>query len=74
VLGGVAANARLVIPAPVACDLDADGRVDARDLALLLAEWGRADLDRRETRRAEVDGDGVVGVGDLEALLGAWTS
>ncbi|MEY3022619.1 MAG: hypothetical protein RIS86_1817 [Planctomycetota bacterium] len=73
VLGPVDAGERIVVAAPRAADLDADGRVGARDLALLLAEWGRTDAERRATRRAELDGDGVVGLGDLQALLEAWT-
>ncbi len=72
-VGPVAANARITVAAPLAADLDADGRVDARDLALLLAEWGRDDLDRRETRRAELDLDGIVGLGDLGLVLHGWT-
>ncbi len=46
-------------------DLDESGAVDAADLALLLAAWGRAgatDLDR----------SGVTDAGDLAILLAAW--
>lgn len=47
-------------------DFDGNGRVDAADLAVLLAAWGRS---RSE---ADLDGDGIVGGGDLALLLAAW--
>jgi hypothetical protein len=46
-------------------DLDGDGRVDAADLAILLAAWG--------TGAADLDGSGVVDAADLAVLLAAWT-
>jgi len=54
---------RLVVPA----DLDDDGVVGSRDLAVVLAQWGEcADCS------ADLDGDGVVGAGDLAVVLAAW--
>jgi len=47
-------------------DFNADGAVNAADLALLLGAWGTRDLV------FDLDGDGVVGAADLGALLGAW--
>ena len=47
-------------------DLDGDGRVDAADLALLLAAWGSGECI------ADLDLDGVVGPADLAGLLAAW--
>ncbi len=49
-------------------DINGDGRVDGRDLPLLLASWGSDDGGP-----ADLDGDGFVGPLDLEILLGAWT-
>ncbi len=46
-------------------DLDADGAVDAADLAILLGAWGASG-------DADLDGDGVVTAKDLASLLGAW--
>jgi len=51
---------------PLPADLDDDGAVGSRDLALLLAGWGRPDL------AADLDGDGAVGAADLALLLQAW--
>jgi hypothetical protein len=47
-------------------DLDGDGAIGASDLAILLAQWGRAGT-------ADLDGDGTVGAADLALLLAAWT-
>ena len=49
-------------------DLDGDGRVNASDLGLLLAAWGRC-----PDCPADLDGDGSVGGGDLGGLVAAWT-
>jgi hypothetical protein len=46
-------------------DLNADGSVDAADLAILLDAWGTAGP-------GDLDGDGIVGATDLAALLSAW--
>lgn len=48
-------------------DLNADGQVDAADLAMLLGSWGAC-----LGCPADLDGDGAVGGSDLAALLGAW--
>jgi hypothetical protein len=45
-------------------DLDANGTVDASDLAAVLAAWGGLDGD--------LDGDGLTGAADLATLLAAW--
>ncbi len=49
-------------------DIDADGRVDLRDLLAVLASWGPCG----PTCPGDVDRNGVVGVGDLVGLLAAW--
>ncbi len=49
-------------------DLTADCRVDMTDLAQLLAEWGS-----RSDAPADIDGNGMVGSGDLAILLANWT-
>ena len=49
----------------IAEDLNADGFVDAADLAILLAAWGTPGP-------GDLDGDGIVGATDLSALLAAW--
>lgn len=54
-------------PFTVPADINADGHVDANDLAQILGSWGTAGGP------ADLDGDGVVGGGDLSVLLGAWT-
>ncbi|MCA9289870.1 MAG: hypothetical protein KDA25_02010 [Phycisphaerales bacterium] len=50
-------------------DLTGDGAVNAADLAVLLASWGRC----AAPCVADLNGDGAVGPNDLGALLGAWT-
>lgn len=47
-------------------DLDGDGAVGPRDVAILLGSWGTGDPV------GDVDGDGTVGAGDLTALLAQW--
>ncbi len=54
-------------PAPPG-DLNGDGRVDAADLALLLAAWAATGGP------ADLDGNGVVEAGDLAVLLASWTA
>jgi hypothetical protein len=44
-----------------------NGRVNASDLAILLAAWGTAGP-------GNLDGDGVVAAADLTLLLGAWST
>jgi Concanavalin A-like lectin/glucanases superfamily/Proprotein convertase P-domain len=50
--------------APCLGDLNADGVVDAADLASLLGAWG--------TAGADLDGNGMTDAADLSVLLGAW--
>jgi glucose/arabinose dehydrogenase len=47
-------------------DFNADGQVNANDLAVLLGQWGQS------AASADVDGSGVVDGGDLAILLGSW--
>lgn len=49
---------------PCPADLNADGTVDAADLAAMLGAWGAA--------AGDVNGDGTTDAADLAALLGAW--
>lgn len=49
-------------------DLNADGAVDAADLAILLGVWGE---DKPEV---DFDQSGLVDAADLAQLLGAWSS
>lgn len=49
-------------------DIDGDGRVNAADLGLLLAAWGRC-----PECPADLDGDDLVGGDDLGGLIAAWT-
>lgn len=46
-------------------DLNGDGRVDAADLGLLLAAWGRDGA-------SDINGDGTTDAADLGMLLAAW--
>ncbi|MCA9289501.1 MAG: hypothetical protein KDA25_00130 [Phycisphaerales bacterium] len=48
-------------------DITADCHIDARDLAVVLADWGLADSV------ADLDRDGIVGAADLESVLRGWT-
>jgi hypothetical protein len=50
-------------------DLDGDGAVGPRDLALLLGAWASTPAPGDG---ADLDGDGAVGPGDLATLLGTW--
>lgn len=49
---------------PCPADLNADGTVNAADLATLLGAWGEAGGD--------LDGDGTTGAPDLASMLNAW--
>lgn len=62
----LAAAATLAATASDGCpgDLDCSGRVDAPDVAALLAAWGTGDAD--------LNGDGITGAQDLAALLAGW--
>jgi len=54
------------VPPPVYGDLDGDGLVNARDITVLLSQWGGPGS-------ADLIADGIVGPQDLAALLTAWT-
>lgn len=56
----------VVFPLGPSPDLNADGHVDAADLALLLGAWGTPSP-------GDLTCDGVVAADDLAVLLGAWT-
>ena len=45
-------------------DLNGDGRVDARDLVIMMNAWG--------TPSADLNGDGYTGPSDLVILLNNW--
>lgn len=59
-------SASIVIPAPLAGDVDLDGCVDSTDLALLLSEFGCIG----GCGPADLDADGDVDSTDLSILLG----
>jgi len=69
---GVALDARIVIAAPDAADVDGDGSVGAGDIAGVLAQWGQTDRSVRAMRAADVVIDGAVDARDLTAVLSAW--
>lgn len=52
---------------PRASDLNADGRVDGADLAMLLGVWGGGGPT------GDLDGNGTVDGADVAVLLGEWT-
>ena len=52
----------------VPSDLNADGHVDAADLAILLGAWGSC-----TGCPADLDANGTVDAADLAVLLGAWS-
>lgn len=54
---------------PCAGDADANGVVDAIDLAIVLARWGSAPKDYP---RADANVDGTIDAQDLAAVLSAW--
>lgn len=56
---------RLVIGSTCAADLDANGAVDAADLAILLASWGGPGY-------ADFDKNGMTDAADLAVLLATW--
>ncbi len=47
-------------------DLNADGHVNASDLAIMLGSWGQT------SGPADINHDGIVNASDLSILLGAW--
>ena len=68
-LGGWSAIApALGVPAGCAGDFNSDQQVDGRDLAHLLAGWGRADLG--DPRDFNLDAE--ISAADLSSLLGLW--
>jgi len=56
---------------PVPGDVTGDGRVDAADIAALLAAWGPC--PPKGACPADLDQDGVVDARDVAALLANWT-
>ncbi|MDZ4755525.1 MAG: hypothetical protein SGJ11_13640 [Phycisphaerae bacterium] len=63
--GGFWPGAEFTSGVPCFSDFNADGVVDATDLAVLLGGWG---VDGP----ADLSGDGIVNSVDLALLLGAW--
>ena len=53
-------------PAGVAYDLTGDGRLDSRDIGVLLGRWSLFDT------QADLDDDGVIGNADLGRILLQW--
>ena len=47
-------------------DIDGDGRVDGRDLTILLEQWGSTGI-------ADIDSSGVVDSTDLGIMLREWS-
>ena len=66
VLDATYARATIVSPSDCKADLDNDGLVDGRDLALLLSRWGSVEVCY------DLSGNGVVDGADLAVLLGTW--
>jgi hypothetical protein len=54
-------------PAPVAADINADGKVNVFDLSILLAHWGLNEAP------CDLNHDGTVNIFDLSQLLSHWT-
>jgi hypothetical protein len=55
----------LIVTNTRAEDISGDGRVDATDLAILIAAWGTSDAD--------LNGDGVTDASDMAGLIAGWT-
>jgi len=66
---GSAAILLFQLPSPCPEDIDGDGDVGSRDLALLLGCWGQ---NESEGCPINFDGDPVIGSRDLAILLGSW--
>ncbi len=47
-------------------DVNSDGIVDGKDLALMLGRWGKSAVD------IDIDGDGVAGQAELARILSSW--
>jgi hypothetical protein len=54
---------------PVRGDVNGDGVVDQADLDLMTAAFGSRQGDPLFVPEAELDGDGVIGLEDLQALV-----
>jgi hypothetical protein len=63
-------NVHVIVPAPSCPDLDGSGIVDANDLILAIAQWGRRPGGAGSS--ADLNGDGLVDVHDLRMILNAW--
>ncbi len=64
-----AAGAVAVGPiAPAAADVNADGAIDAADIAMLLNAWGPAPT----FVRSDLNADGQVNAQDIAILLSGW--
>lgn len=67
--GNDSGSAYLFCAAACPPDINADGVVDATDLAILLGNWGPVPPN---DPIADLNHDGVVGPADLATVLGAW--
>lgn len=59
-------------PITSTADFDGSGKVDAADLAVVLAAWGTAAHPAHPAHPADVNGDGTVGCYDLWYVRGNW--
>jgi hypothetical protein len=64
-------NLVLLTPIVEPPDITIDGKVDQRDLSIVLEHWGPIGLFT--PLRADVDENGVIDAQDLALVLGAWT-
>lgn len=71
VLVDVPVDQVLDVQAPVPGDIDADGRIDGADLAVLLAMWG--EVTSFDQLIADLNSDGIIDGLDLAKLLAGWS-
>ena len=69
-LFNVDCDQELVIKAPRRGDVNVDGKVDARDVGLLLSAWGS--VTKATDLRFDQTGDGMVDATDLSTLISQW--
>ena len=55
-------------------DINGDGRVDMRDLSILLYHWTSSMLYTPYNKDADLNGDGVVNLKDISLMLTQWTN
>ena len=64
-------NLVLLTPIVEPPDITIDGKVDLRDLAIVLEHWGA--VSQLTPLRADIDESGTIDAADLALVLGAWT-